>query len=313
MSSVAAGWSRYDALDGEPRRLARGGARRSARRRGVVAEHEHLDVVGEHERAQLLLDVDERRLRPPVGDRLLGERRWRRSRPRSGPRTSSGRTRSSGSRRARPPGRSPRRRTRRRPSHRPAAGLRVAVVIVAVVRALVALGVDAARRPVAGCGPEIGSGASVSPASSDSRARRPSPTAASPAANSLRPRSRHRASGSAGRLGLPTRAATPARTSTSAWAGGTNPSPGQSAHFGPEPADPRRQLDLHAVEARQVHRVVRVQAAQLARDRVEVRDDLVAVERRAQPVGRCVAASRRLRPPRSSGGEHAPSGRSRGS
>ena len=68
----------------------------------------------------------------------------------------------------------------------------------------------------------------------------------------------------------------------------------------PEPAHARRQLELHAAARRHVHRVRRVQAAQLARDRRQVGDDLVL---RAAPTparGPSVAARSRLRPPRSS-------------
>ena len=116
--------------------------------------------------------------------------------------------------------------------------------------------------------PSIGSGCSVS----SSPAQQPAPASGE---------------GSDGRRGDVTgrrahERATPASASTRAAAGGTKPSPVPVGPVRPEPAHPRRQLDLHAAERRHVHRVVRVQPAQLAGDRVEVVDDLVVGQGRRQ-------------------------------
>ena len=125
------------------------------------------------------------------------------------------------------------------------------------------------RRAGAAVPPSIGSGCSVS--SSPRRAAAPASAQRAATAPSRRRVTGVHGSRDVGRA-----------PSTSAAAGGTNPSPVQSAQRGPRPAHARRQLELHPAERRQVDRVVGVQAAQLAGDRVEVVDDLVVGQRGAE-------------------------------
>ena len=89
---------------------------------------------------------------------------------------------------------------------------------------------------------------------------------------------------------------------TSPWisadVGGDSPSSSAGALRGLMPAQPRREFELGAAAAHAVDRVVGMQAAQLAGDRVEVGDDVIAGHRRC--AGRGVRRARGCAPPASS-------------